>query len=146
MGWDYTYKFKYGTTRFVPNPAGGTTSVDDSGTCTVKNSLRKTAAFSSKLSDGTLDMDLNVKQGDWDAPEVNKTADSVFSDVFGTSNPTWFDSSLPAMPSLSLDMGSLNFFLTTNLLMPDQKVIAIDSEAGLRIPHDYYIVGQVAKY
>lgn len=146
IAWNYTYKFTYGTTRFVPNPAGGTTTVDDGGTCTVKNALRKTAAFSSKLSDGTLDMDLNIRQGDWDKPDVTKTADSVFNKVFGNAEgPQWFESSLPDMPSLALDMGSLNFFLTTNLLMPDQKVIAIDADAGLRIPHDYYIVGNVAK-
>ncbi|KAF7790743.1 hypothetical protein EIP86_001700 [Pleurotus ostreatoroseus] len=141
--WNYTYDFKYGTTRYVPNPAGGTTTVDDSGTCTVKNSLNKKSAFSSRLSDGTLDMDLAISQNDWDKPDVTKTADSVFSDVFGTANPTWFDSSLPSVPSVNIHMGSLYFFLTTNLLMPGKKVISIDANAGLRIPHDFYIVGTI---
>ncbi|KAF7790744.1 hypothetical protein EIP86_001701 [Pleurotus ostreatoroseus] len=141
--WNYTYNFKYGTTRFVPNPAGGTTTVDDSGTCTVENSLSKESAFSSKLSDGTLDMDLAISERDWDKPKVTKTADSAFSTVFGNANPTWFDSTLPSMPSVNIHMGSLYFFLTTNLLMPGKKVISIDANAGLRIPHDFYIVGTI---
>ena len=128
----------------MPNPAGGATSVDDSGTCTVKNSLSKKSAFSSKLSDGTLDMDLAISQSDWDAPKVTKTADSVFSNVFGNAHPTWFDSTLPSVPSVNIHMGSLYFFLTTNLLMPGKKVISIDANAGLRIPHDFYIVGTIA--
>lgn len=143
VNWNYTYKFDYGTTRFVPNPAGGTTAVDDGGSCTVKNSLSKESAFSSKLSDGTLDMDLAISQDDWDKPDVTKTADSVFSTVFGTDNPTWFDSTLPSVPSFNLHMGSLYFFLTTNLLMPGKKVISIDADAGLRVPHDFYIVGTI---
>lgn len=61
-----------------------------------------------------------------DKPRVKQTADSVFNKVFGhAEGPQWFDNSLPHMPSFNINMGSLDFFLTTNLLMPGKKVISI---------------------
>ena len=33
--------------------------------------------------------------------------------------------------------------MTTNILAPGKKVINVDTAAGLRIPHDYYVVGNV---
>lgn len=50
---------------------------------------------------------------------------------------------MPQLPTFDLDLVNMYFFFTTNLLLPDRKVIDIDTAAGLRIPRDFYIVGHV---
>lgn len=89
-------------------------------------------------------MDLSITASDWSQPVITQTAQSIFDELFnGVIDKGWFVSNLPTLPTPDLKMGSLDFFLTTNLLMPGQKVISIDSTVGLRVPHDFYIVGNV---
>ena len=60
--------------------------------------------------------------------------------------PSWAVQQLPTFSTLQLDLGNLYFFLTTNLLLPSRKVISIDTDAGLRIPRDFYIVGSIVPF
>ena len=118
---------------------------EDDGTAEVHNALKKTSAFSDTLADDRLQMNLEINVSDWDPPSMKKTKGDLFFKIFGGDVPHWVASELPSMPSFELNMGSLYFLLTTNLLMPGEKVISIDtsSEGGLRIPHDYYLVGNI---
>lgn len=62
----------------------------------------------------------------------------------GTSSiPGWIHGLLPELPAFDLKLGSLNFFLTTNLLTPSKTVIKVDTDTGLMIPGDFYVVGKV---
>lgn len=88
-------------------------------------------------------MDLTIDSSDWKAPIVTKSNNDAFITIFGTAQD-WFLQNLPALPSVDLQMGSLYFFLTTNLLMPGKNVFNVDSSVGLRIPQDFIIVGNVA--
>ena len=120
----------------------------ESGGCKVINNLSTTRGFSDTLSDDKIQMNLKIAQGDWDKPKVEVKNYDWLSRWLGGRDHYWFESVLPTMPSFEMDMGSLYFFLTTNLLMPGKRVISIDASnaGGLRIPHDYYIVGKVVSH
>lgn len=48
------------------------------------------------------------------------------------------------IPDIVLTLPGFDFFLETNLLAPGQKMINLDSEAGVQTPHDFLIVGKIA--
>lgn len=47
------------------------------------------------------------------------------------------------LPSFDFKLFDIDFFMTTNLLLPNQKVIESKTKPGGRIPWDLYPVGQV---
>ncbi|EAW19828.1 uncharacterized protein NFIA_094480 [Aspergillus fischeri NRRL 181] len=57
--------------------------------------------------------------------------------------PDWVKNLSVQMPTFTLHLGSLYFFLTTNLLLPSQQVITVDTRTGIQIPGDLYLVGFV---
>lgn len=57
--------------------------------------------------------------------------------------PNWIRNLSVAIPTFTLHLGNLYFFLTTNLLIPTKRVIDIDPKMGIQIPGDLYLVGRV---
>jgi hypothetical protein len=91
------------------------------------------------VTDHFIQMDLKVDKKDW---KFQVTKDWSW---FPTDRQLGFEDVQPVLPSFTISMGSMDFFLTTNLLLPGEKVIDVDKSdaAGLRIPHDYMLVGNV---
>lgn len=57
--------------------------------------------------------------------------------------PDWVKELSIPMPDWTIHMGKIDFFLTTNLLMPTEKVISIDDKIGIQVPGDLFIVGKL---
>ena len=91
------------------------------------------------LKDDSIRLDLSISKGDWK---------QEFEDRPGPFNYTpWAAKDQPEFPTFELNLGTIYYFLTTNLLLPGRKVIEVDTSpsGGLRIPRDFYIVGNVVK-
>ncbi|KAH7885601.1 hypothetical protein F5I97DRAFT_1887277 [Phlebopus sp. FC_14] len=90
-------------------------------------------------------MDCSISKDDWKVtfePE-NRTAWEKFLQGPDTV-PKWMEGLDVEVPDFDLQLGSVDFFLTTNLLFPgDKQVIDVDKKAGLHIPGDLYLVGTV---
>ncbi|KAH7881756.1 hypothetical protein F5I97DRAFT_1810475 [Phlebopus sp. FC_14] len=121
--WQYSCKWAYDDA----GPSGAYGAVEDhvtKGTTTGIHTLPKN------------DWNVTFKPEDrsgwdsfWDGPDVV---------------PIWMKGLDVEIPDFDLQLGSVDFFLTTNLLFPgDKQVIDIDRTAGLHIPGDVYLVGNV---
>lgn len=121
----------------------GATGVPHSGTVTVTDKLDKGKYFdNSALPDHLVHLDASFNKDEW-----------VFHREF--TNEGWHDvasrtnwdalsrNALPAPPSLHLEILNINFFMTTNLLLPNSKVIEFKAEPGVRFPRDLFLVGHV---
>ncbi|KAH7881761.1 hypothetical protein F5I97DRAFT_1818388 [Phlebopus sp. FC_14] len=90
-------------------------------------------------------MDCSVSKGDWSV--TFKPEDRGGWDKFWRGPdtvPKWMKGLDVEVPDFNLHLGSVDFFLTTNLLFPgDKQVIDVDKKTGLHIPADLYIVGTV---
>ncbi|KAH7097573.1 hypothetical protein BKA62DRAFT_423872 [Auriculariales sp. MPI-PUGE-AT-0066] len=140
LKWRNDFEFQWGWSDW-----DGRRTYSGSGAATVTNTLAKSARFS--LTDYTLALDASFGSGDWHRDI--RVKDKSFWDKLcgGNGNsgvPPTVKDCLPPSPSLSLDFGSLYYFFVTNLLCPTQKVIDIDTNVGLLLPRDFYVVGSIA--
>ncbi|GJJ09110.1 hypothetical protein Clacol_003332 [Clathrus columnatus] len=133
--WSYEYRFSW---------SAAVVGLGESrGSATVQNTLNDN--FPIKISeDYKLTLNFKVLKDDWSVKVIPDSTD--FWDQLGGGSdqtPTWILSMNIGIPDLEINMGSLDYFLTTNLLLPTRKVIDIDTELGLQIPGDFFIVGNV---
>ena len=60
--------------------------------------------------------------------------------------PSYYSNDMQlSIPSMNVALHGFDFFRTTNLLAPGKHIIEVDANAGISTPHDFLIVGQVAK-
>ncbi|GJJ09135.1 hypothetical protein Clacol_003357 [Clathrus columnatus] len=135
--WAYKYSFSW----YMK-----TQGIGPEGTVNVENTLAEDS-FPIELDNNyTLKMTFQVRREKW---EVKTTAaDKTFWEKWNGGveiTPSWVSSMNANHPKMDIDMGSLNFFVTTNLLLPSREVIDIDTSLGVQVPGDFYIVGNVKK-
>ena len=114
------------------------------GGITATHTLDKPLCLCAIVDDYTLSIRCSIVKDDWKVDLASD--DQSWWDKFcgGTKDiPDWIKHLSSELPNLALELGSLYFFLTTNLLMPTRKVIKIDSYYGIQVPGDFYLVGKV---
>ncbi|KAH7885599.1 hypothetical protein F5I97DRAFT_1811035, partial [Phlebopus sp. FC_14] len=134
ISWEWQYSCKWRYVRAGPSGVGG--SVQDhitDGTTTAIHTLPKDPNTHPKLaSDWKVTFKPEDRDG-WD--KFWRGPDTV---------PKWMKGLDVEVPDFDLHLGSVESFLTTNLLFPgDKQVIDVDKKTGLHIPADLYIVGAV---
>ena len=145
LTWSFGYEIQYEWSH-CEQLKTGPHRVHQYGVANIKHGLNKRT--SNILTDSALKLDISIYKGDW-SKEIKNDNPSIWSSLFGgqMAVPGWVIDMLPEVPGFAITLGDLHFFLTTNLLLPGQKVIAVDASAnrGLRIPRDFYIVGKIVK-
>ncbi|GJJ09104.1 hypothetical protein Clacol_003326 [Clathrus columnatus] len=129
--WNYKYKFDWRDYHVYQE---GITS-DRYGSVTVENTLNEDA-YTVKLKDEyTLQVNFTIRKEKWDVTATPDDQD-FWNLINGGSKevPPWTKDLNVFLPEMSIDMGSLNFFLTTNLLLPSREVIDIDTSLGVQVP------------
>jgi len=119
--------------------------VTRNGTVTAKHELDKALRTFSVLDDSTLTIDCSITQADWTVA-LEGAEKSFWEKLLGGASevvPQWIKALSVAMPDFKISFGKLDFFLTTNLLMPGKKLIEIDHDIGIQVPGDFYIVGKL---
>jgi hypothetical protein len=113
-----------------------------SGTVKTTDKLNKKKYIdSSSLSDYKVRLDASLKADDWELQY--ETDNSEWDKVFGAVD--WipnFAQVQPKLPSFDFQLFDIDFFLTTNLLLPNKKVIKFKTTPGARMPRDLYLVGE----
>lgn len=113
------------------------------GEVTFTITLAKGPTAFASLSDRQLRLiDLQLKSSDFkvDTSGGKCSFKSVITKQ-STSVPSYYKNMTLQVPAIDLRLAGLNFFLETNLLSPGQEVVAIDTEAGVKTPHDFLLVG-----
>ena len=116
------------------------------GQVKITNKLDKTKSVDdSDLPNYHLHMNVNIDSSDWDKPDIEGDQDNDWRNVARRTGwkPALVTDALPS--SLLVELVNFNFFMTTNLLRPDNNVIKFKTDPGARFPRDLYIVGNVAK-
>jgi hypothetical protein len=122
---------------------GATGKPEFSGSVAVTNTLDKKRYFDNgALPDYRVHLNVDVNKTDWD--QDMKPSNSNWDAVKRMSNWGSFSfDALPTPPSFKLELFDIDFFMTTNLLLPNSKVIEFEAEPGVRFPRDLYLVGQI---
>ena len=118
------------------------------GRVDVTNKLEKTKPIDdSDLLNYLLHLDIEIVSSDWNKPEV-KAEDVEWWQYYAGRREYTYDvvKALPSsLPTAKIEIINFNFFMTTNLLLPGNKVIKFDKTPGVRFPKDLYLVGIIAK-
>ncbi|KAH0832336.1 hypothetical protein J3R83DRAFT_13352 [Lanmaoa asiatica] len=144
ISWEFKYDCEWVIQVIIypyPDPRYGTVTA----THTVPKDAAKPAQVVEFLDDHSFKLKCSISKDDWGAK---------FSSSKASDWEEWVEESgmLPEMatslaldvPTFELQLQSVDFFLTTNLLFPDDKqVIDVDTKSGLHIPADLYLVGKV---
>ncbi|GJJ09107.1 hypothetical protein Clacol_003329 [Clathrus columnatus] len=136
--WSYKYKFSWDEYSALGDGS------DRNGSVTVENTLDEDTYPVKLENEYTLEVNFKIRKEKW---KVTATPDSQsFWDIINggsTKVPSWTKDLNVFLPEMNIDMGSLDFFLTTNLLLPSREVIDIDTKLGVQVPGDFYLVGSV---
>ncbi|MGV3616475.1 MAG: hypothetical protein ACO1SV_14190 [Fimbriimonas sp.] len=118
------------------------------GAVTVGMSVNKPEVELSTLSDTSVAFaDVEIQKSDISISVTSKGCSfwEAFNHCMSTC-PSYYSRDMSiTLPSIKLSMPSLNFFATTNLLSPGNKVISVATDAKMRIPHDVLILGKVVQ-
>ncbi|KAF8431457.1 hypothetical protein L210DRAFT_3651142 [Boletus edulis BED1] len=146
LAWEFDYTFEW---VIQVLPAIGTPPAPTYGTVkathTIPKDSNKHAKLVTFLDDYSFKLECSVSKDDW-GDKFEADDPSGWEEWLGKSGvvPDWVKSLHFGLPNFELPLESVNFFLTTNLLFPDDKqVIDIDKTSGLHIPADLYLVGKV---
>ncbi|KAG6379339.1 hypothetical protein JVT61DRAFT_11799 [Boletus reticuloceps] len=146
LAWEFDYTFEWAIQVL---PAVGTTPPPRFGTVkathTIPKDSDKRAKLVTFLDDYSFKLECSVSKDDW-GDNFEADDPSGWEEWVGKRGvvPDWVKSLHFDLPNFELPLESVNFFLTTNLLFPDDKqVIDIDKTSGLHIPADLYLVGKV---
>ena len=113
------------------------------GNVTVTNTLDKKKFFDNTvLPDYRVHLDASIKKDDWDWSR-SVTNDKWYQVASATVWNVLSKDAMPDPPSLNLEVFDIDFFMTTNLLLPNSKVIEFKADPGVRFPRDLYLVGQI---
>ncbi|KAF8573550.1 hypothetical protein K439DRAFT_1665766 [Ramaria rubella] len=123
-------------------------SIHSHGSVTVTGKFEKhVSGFTLDADNYILKVDFPIKKEDWVL--IMDPDDVKWYDIFtfGTKDiPSWVHDMLIDLPTLKLNLGKLKFFLTTNLLMPNQKIIKLDTGVGLQVVGDFFLVGDLVNH
>jgi len=113
------------------------------GNITVDNSLNHKVSFDNNaLTDYRVHLNLNVGKSAW--TQVLTPSNSNWNSVGRlTDYGNVSFKSLPDPPTLDLELFDIDFFMTTNLLLPDSTVINFKADPGVCLPRDLYLVGDI---
>lgn len=114
------------------------------GGVTVTNTIDTRLGSTTLVDDYTFKIGVSIRKDDW-KHKVDPDSQG-FWDKFtgGRENvPEWVEGLAVEVPNFDIDCGSMEFFLTTNLLTPSRKVIRIDKDLGLQVVGAVYIGGDV---
>ncbi|KAJ7713645.1 hypothetical protein B0H14DRAFT_3016137 [Mycena olivaceomarginata] len=142
--WKYEYAFNWSYDVIEPG-----CSVHQSGQVKATHELKNNVtSFESFLDDYSVKMECSVDAEMWAKVDLKPENLWFWEHIVDGSRlvPDWVKDFNMKLPGFTLDLGSFNFFLTTNLLLPSRSkaVIEVDKAIGLKIPGDLYIVGKVA--
>ena len=117
---------------------------DFSATATGTVTLAKTIPFSQCVTLGqkSLTIAFGISAGDYGVSVDPGHSDSCWSNSASDIVVNAVQTAVaPVLPSVSFNLGALNFFAATNLLFPGESVITFDTNAGLGVPHDFLLTG-----
>ncbi|EMR63977.1 hypothetical protein UCREL1_9073 [Eutypa lata UCREL1] len=141
--WTYDYHFGW-MCVYAPLPKSDSIGTVVNGGITATHTLNHSLNTCAILDDSTLQVDCSITRGDWSVSFAGDDQSWISTFLGGRKEvPDWMKQLSVEVPSFQICFGKLDFFLTTNLLMPNRKVISIDTTAGLQIPGDFYVVGKV---
>lgn len=134
LTWKYTQNVKWYSDNFL--------SVSPhKGTAIITIELNKTVRLEN-LTNEFFGVSISIKSDDFHT-SVN-SEDTHWYDLSNTKNlPRELEKLNLDMPFINLDLGSINFWATTNLMFPGQQVIDIDKQVGIKVPYDLLITGQI---
>lgn len=140
-----TYDYHFGwMCVYAPLPKSDSIGTVVNGGITATHTLNHSLNTCAILDDSTLQVDCSITRGDWSVSFAGDDQSWISTFLGGRKEvPDWMKQLSVEVPSFQICFGKLDFFLTTNLLMPNRKVISIDTTAGLQIPGDFYVVGKV---
>ncbi|KAM6497702.1 hypothetical protein JOM56_005650 [Amanita muscaria] len=136
LEWTISYSRDWSMT-----PHGGTSH---SGTATVTNKVNeKKYIDNDSLPQYKLRLDASLKEDNWTSNSTS--TNSFYWTVF--SRDMQYSSKIkdaePDLPTFTLVLFDFDFFMVTNLLLPNQKVIEFEKQPGARFPRDLYLVGKM---
>ena len=115
----------------------------------ITNKLEKTKFIDdSDLPNYLLHMDVSIDPSDWERPHIQLDEPHWWEVVARATDwePHFVTDALPSLKVGSkVELVNFNFFMTTNILLPGNKVIKFEKDPGARFPKDLYVVGHVAK-
>ena len=112
-------------------------------------------SFEGSINDYVLKTNIDVSKDDYNCSYVNETNDIHIGFWEGLQNKheskgmveSYFkafkDSLIAVLPELKLDIISMDFFATTNLLLPGEKVISFSNDEKAEFPYDATLFGEV---
>ena len=118
------------------------------GVVVIANKLeKKVSVDDNDLSNYLLHFDIGIDQSDWDKPDIQADRPEWWEAYGGVTGwkPSLATDALPSLPSAKVELINFKFFMTTNLLLPGNKVINFEKSPGARFPKDLYVVGHVTK-
>ncbi|KIL60137.1 hypothetical protein M378DRAFT_952949 [Amanita muscaria Koide BX008] len=135
LEWEFSFKMEWGIT------VGGRAGAETWGIVEVTDKVnKKKYVDNDDLPEYKLRLDASLKDDDWEAHY--KARNPIGWETFH-DGVRWDQKFAQAQPSFNLELFNIDFFLMTNLLLPNQKVIKFKTEPGARMPRDLYLVGHV---
>jgi hypothetical protein len=118
------------------------------GKTKVTNKLRReTHIDSSQLHDYVVRLDGSLTPLDWDPPINEPDKPNLWEIIVNIlGGARLFTATVTqAQPNVGFDfeLFNIDFFMTTNLLLPNQRVIDFKTKPGARFPWDLYLVGNI---
>ena len=133
----------YEVETYIPGPGGSSQSYTATGTAQVGKSF--TYADCAPLSQTELKLTATIGQSDYAVSVDPGRGGGGCGDDVNTQIKTAIQQGLSGvLPTIEFDFSPLNFFAATNLLLPGQSVITFDTTAGLSVPNEFLIAGNVA--
>jgi hypothetical protein len=136
------WEFEFHAEWMVANP------LPSYGKTKVTNKLRREKHIdSSQLPDYVVRLDGSLTPLDWDPPinePDNPSLWEIILKILGGAR-SYMDVVTQAQPNVGFDLELFNFdfFVTTNLLLPNRNVVKFDTNPGARFPWDLYLVGRL---
>ncbi|KAI1083349.1 hypothetical protein F5B20DRAFT_529653 [Whalleya microplaca] len=138
--WKYGYSFDwtYTYTSLYDGSCG-----TYSGSATADVSFAKVLSTITLATDETINVGCKIRKDDWTQTII--ADQNGWAKFPGTESevPAWATALLPEMPDFSISMGNLYSFRVTNLLMPQRKIITINTSVGLQVSGWFYLVGKL---
>ncbi|KAG6811199.1 hypothetical protein H0H92_008561 [Tricholoma furcatifolium] len=138
LDWGFSFTADWSVTPTGGSPAWGTLDVT--------NKLSKKKVFNNdNLAKYEVSLDAGFTSSNWNAPSYTVHGHIAGWYLFKDFLTKKIGGLQPKLPSMSLLLFDIRFFMLTNLLLPNQHVIEFAKDPGARFPRDLYLVGQVAK-
>lgn len=134
-----------GWSTYTPEEPGHSTS--EYGTIDITIQLKEKTAKLSLSNDAITIIEVDFSSPDFSITNVAEAC-SGLARLNGCREliPPFYTQEMKlTIPSINVALNGFDFFITTNLLAPGQHIIDVNSTVGILTPHDFLIVGQIAK-